>query len=84
MGVSGIVAIESALISAGICLSWFRAPPPAPRPDEGPESLRPPCCGLAIHKKTKIVSHITASNDECHTLPQIVNLSLRTWRLSPD
>ncbi|GFO44990.1 hypothetical protein PoB_007149500 [Plakobranchus ocellatus] len=37
----------------GECLrmSRVRAPPPAPWPDGGPESLRSPCCGLAIYKK---------------------------------
>ncbi|GFN75529.1 hypothetical protein PoB_000203500 [Plakobranchus ocellatus] len=34
-------------------MSRLRAPPPTPWPDGGPESLRSPCCGLAIHKKTK-------------------------------
>ncbi|GFN99367.1 hypothetical protein PoB_002587300 [Plakobranchus ocellatus] len=47
-GVGGSVAIESALRSAGTHLSWVRAPPPAPWPDGGPESLRSPCCELAI------------------------------------
>ncbi|GFO30287.1 hypothetical protein PoB_005679200 [Plakobranchus ocellatus] len=41
-------ASESALRSAGTLLSRVRAPPPAPWPDGGPESLRSPCCGLAL------------------------------------
>ncbi|GFN85795.1 hypothetical protein PoB_001230100 [Plakobranchus ocellatus] len=47
-GVGGTVANESTLRSAGTLLSRVRAPPPAPWPDGGPESLRSPCCGLAI------------------------------------
>ncbi|GFN84792.1 tumor protein p53-inducible protein 13 [Plakobranchus ocellatus] len=39
-GVGGTVARESALRSAGTLLSRVRAPPPAPWPDGGPESLR--------------------------------------------
>ncbi|GFO26219.1 CGG triplet repeat-binding protein 1 [Plakobranchus ocellatus] len=39
-GVGGSVVSESALGSAGTLLSRFRAPPPAPWPDAGPESLR--------------------------------------------
>ncbi|GFO47374.1 hypothetical protein PoB_007387900 [Plakobranchus ocellatus] len=42
-------ASESPLKSAGALLSRVRAPPPAPWPDGGLESLRSPCCGLAIH-----------------------------------
>ncbi|GFN92156.1 hypothetical protein PoB_001866200 [Plakobranchus ocellatus] len=49
-GVVGTVASESAQRSAGTLLSQLRAPPPAPWPNEGPESLRSPCCALAIHK----------------------------------
>ncbi|GFN90778.1 hypothetical protein PoB_001728400 [Plakobranchus ocellatus] len=49
-GVGGTVASESALRSAGILLSRVRAPPTAPWPVGGPESLRSPCCGLAIYK----------------------------------
>ncbi|GFO00295.1 hypothetical protein PoB_002680000 [Plakobranchus ocellatus] len=45
------VANESALGSAGTLLSRVRAPPSAPWPDGGPESLRSPCCALAIYKK---------------------------------
>ncbi|GFO32452.1 hypothetical protein PoB_005895700 [Plakobranchus ocellatus] len=40
---------ESTLRSAGTLLSQVRAPPPAPWPDGGPESLRSPCCGLAVY-----------------------------------
>ncbi|GFO21980.1 low-density lipoprotein receptor-related protein [Plakobranchus ocellatus] len=50
-GVGSTVACESALRSAGTPLSRVRAPLPAPWPDGGPESLRSPCCGLAIYKK---------------------------------
>ncbi|GFN84301.1 shutoff alkaline exonuclease [Plakobranchus ocellatus] len=45
--IGGIVDSESTLRSAGTFLSRVRAPPPAPRSDRGPESLRSPC-GLAI------------------------------------
>ncbi|GFN83696.1 prolyl 4-hydroxylase subunit alpha-1-like protein [Plakobranchus ocellatus] len=50
LGVGGTVASESTLRSAGTLLSRVRAPPPAPWLDGGPESLRSPCCGLAIYK----------------------------------
>ncbi|GFO28535.1 hypothetical protein PoB_005504000 [Plakobranchus ocellatus] len=49
-GVGGSVASDFALRSAGTLLSRVRAPPLAPWPDGEPESLRSPCCGLAIHK----------------------------------
>ncbi|GFO36313.1 hypothetical protein PoB_006281800, partial [Plakobranchus ocellatus] len=52
-GVGGTVVSESALRSAGTLLSRVRVPPPAPWPDGGPESLRSPCCGLAIYKNQK-------------------------------
>ncbi|GFO20009.1 hypothetical protein PoB_004651400 [Plakobranchus ocellatus] len=52
-GVGSTVACESALRSAGTLLSPVRAPLPAPWPDGGPESLRSPCCGLAIYKNSK-------------------------------
>ncbi|GFO30843.1 hypothetical protein PoB_005734800 [Plakobranchus ocellatus] len=45
-GVGGTVA---SLRSAGTLLSRVRASPPSPWPDRGPESLRSPCCGLAIY-----------------------------------
>ncbi|GFN77709.1 hypothetical protein PoB_000421500 [Plakobranchus ocellatus] len=51
-GVGSTVACESALRSAGTLLSRVRAPLPAPWPDGGPESLRSPCCGLAIYKNS--------------------------------
>ncbi|GFN95786.1 thioredoxin-like protein 1 [Plakobranchus ocellatus] len=54
-GVGSTVACESALRSAGTFLSRVRAPLPAPWPDGGPESLRSPCCGLAINEK-KIIN----------------------------
>ncbi|GFO07680.1 hypothetical protein PoB_003418500 [Plakobranchus ocellatus] len=53
-GVSGTVASEYALRSAGTLLSQVRAQPPAPWPDRGPKSLRSPCCGLAIHKNQSL------------------------------
>ncbi|GFO16138.1 hypothetical protein PoB_004264300 [Plakobranchus ocellatus] len=49
-GLGDTVASESALRSAGTLLSRVRAPPPTPWPDGNPESLRSPCCGLAIRK----------------------------------
>ncbi|GFO46158.1 hypothetical protein PoB_007266300 [Plakobranchus ocellatus] len=49
-GVGGTVANDSALRCAGTLLSRVRAPPPMLWPDGGPESLRSPCCGLAIYK----------------------------------
>ncbi|GFN79077.1 hypothetical protein PoB_000558300 [Plakobranchus ocellatus] len=48
-GVCGTVASMSALRSAETLLSRVRAPPLAPS-DGGHESLRSPCCGLAIYK----------------------------------
>ncbi|GFO01908.1 hypothetical protein PoB_002841300 [Plakobranchus ocellatus] len=45
----GPLASESSLRYAGTLLSRVRAPPPAPWPDGGPESLRTPC-GLVIYK----------------------------------
>ncbi|GFN92950.1 hypothetical protein PoB_001945600 [Plakobranchus ocellatus] len=53
LGVGSTVACESALRSAGTLLSRVRAPLLAPWPDGGPESLRSPCCGLAIYTKTQ-------------------------------
>ncbi|GFO23661.1 hypothetical protein PoB_005016600 [Plakobranchus ocellatus] len=41
--------------SVGTLLSRVRAPPPAPWPDGGPESLRSPSCGLAILKRNKLI-----------------------------
>ncbi|GFO36485.1 hypothetical protein PoB_006299000 [Plakobranchus ocellatus] len=52
-GVGGTVDSEFALRSEGIPLSRARAPPPTPWPDRRPESLRSPCCGLAIYKSNK-------------------------------
>ncbi|GFN93017.1 hypothetical protein PoB_001952300 [Plakobranchus ocellatus] len=54
-GVGSTVACESALRSAGTLLSRVRAPLPAPWPDGGPESLRSPCCGLAIYKNSTLI-----------------------------
>ncbi|GFN99222.1 hypothetical protein PoB_002572800 [Plakobranchus ocellatus] len=47
---NGAVSSDPALRSAGTLLLRVRAPPPASWPDGGPESLRSPCCGLAIYK----------------------------------
>ncbi|GFN97623.1 gypsy retrotransposon integrase-like protein 1 [Plakobranchus ocellatus] len=58
-GVGGTVAIESALRSAGTLLSRVRTPPPAPWPDGELESLRSPCCGLAIYKKTNLLLRLS-------------------------
>ncbi|GFO02612.1 hypothetical protein PoB_002911700 [Plakobranchus ocellatus] len=55
MGVGSTVACESALRSAGTLLARVRAPLPAPWPDGGPESLRSPCCGLAIYKTQNLI-----------------------------
>ncbi|GFN80115.1 hypothetical protein PoB_000662100 [Plakobranchus ocellatus] len=49
--VGGTVDSESSLRSAGTLLSRVRVLPPAPWPDRGRESLRSPCCRLAICKK---------------------------------
>ncbi|GFO49796.1 hypothetical protein PoB_007630100 [Plakobranchus ocellatus] len=64
-GVGGTVASESALRSAGTLLSRVRAPPPAPWPDGGPESLRSPCCGLAIYK-TQTNSGVRSDREETY------------------
>ncbi|GFO50568.1 hypothetical protein PoB_007707300 [Plakobranchus ocellatus] len=58
MVTSFTVACESALRSAGTLLSRVRAPLPAPWPDGGPESLRSPCCGLAIYKNSNSPSSL--------------------------
>ncbi|GFO30561.1 hypothetical protein PoB_005706600 [Plakobranchus ocellatus] len=63
--VGGTVASESALRSAGTILSRVRAPPPAPWPDGGPESLRSPCCGL--YKKPKTKPTHGELNNQCFT-----------------
>ncbi|GFO03080.1 hypothetical protein PoB_002958500 [Plakobranchus ocellatus] len=45
------------IILPALLLSRVRIPPPAPWPCGGPESLRSPCCGLAIYKnQTKLAS----------------------------
>ncbi|GFO37740.1 hypothetical protein PoB_006424500 [Plakobranchus ocellatus] len=49
-GVDGTLDSEHALKSVEILLSRVRAPTPALWPDEGPESLISPCCGLDIQK----------------------------------
>ncbi|GFO39474.1 hypothetical protein PoB_006597900 [Plakobranchus ocellatus] len=56
MDVRRTVASESALRSAGTLLSQVPASPQAPWPDGGPESLRSPCCGLAIYKTKNQIS----------------------------
>ncbi|GFO44429.1 hypothetical protein PoB_007093400 [Plakobranchus ocellatus] len=58
----GTVAGESGLKSAGTLLSRVRSLPQAPSPDRGPESLRSPCCGLAIcTKEASFVYAITTA-----------------------
>ncbi|GFN85451.1 hypothetical protein PoB_001195700 [Plakobranchus ocellatus] len=71
-GVGSIVARESALRSAGILLSRVRAPLPAPWPDGGPESLRSPCCGLAIYKKLKLITSDRKSCAEAKTIVTVI------------
>ncbi|GFO18533.1 hypothetical protein PoB_004503800 [Plakobranchus ocellatus] len=53
-GVGGTVDNKSALISTGIFLSRVLAAPLVPWPDGGPESLRSPYCGLALHRKPNL------------------------------
>ncbi|GFO31940.1 52 kda repressor of the inhibitor of the protein kinase [Plakobranchus ocellatus] len=48
--IGGTVASESALRALGTLLSQVRALQLTPWPDRGPESLRSPCCGLAVFK----------------------------------
>ncbi|GFO21100.1 hypothetical protein PoB_004760500 [Plakobranchus ocellatus] len=52
--VGSTVASVTTLRSAGTLLSRVRAPSPAPWPVGMPESLRSPCCGLAIYKNQSI------------------------------
>ncbi|GFO39793.1 hypothetical protein PoB_006629800 [Plakobranchus ocellatus] len=68
-GVGSTVACESALRSAGTLLSRVRAPLPAPWPDGGPESLRSPCCGLAIYKNSTC-PHPQQLNDIIRSRPR--------------
>ncbi|GFO26295.1 arylsulfatase b-like [Plakobranchus ocellatus] len=56
-GVGGTVDSESAIRSGVTLLSRVRAPPPAPWPDEGPESLRSPKSRPLILKKIVPRSH---------------------------
>ncbi|GFO18546.1 hypothetical protein PoB_004505100 [Plakobranchus ocellatus] len=57
-GVGGAVDSEFALRSAGILLTRVRrASQPTPWLDRGPESLRSPCFGLAMHKKPHHQQH---------------------------
>ncbi|GFO28816.1 hypothetical protein PoB_005532100 [Plakobranchus ocellatus] len=51
-GVDGTVASESALRSAGNLPSRVRALPPTPWPEGRPQSLRSPCCELALYNKS--------------------------------
>ncbi|GFO01610.1 hypothetical protein PoB_002811500 [Plakobranchus ocellatus] len=62
-GVGGTVDSESALRSAGTLLLRVRAPPSAPRPDGGPESLRSPCCGLAIQTNNQSTEKMEVSSE---------------------
>ncbi|GFO37940.1 leucine-rich repeat serine/threonine-protein kinase 1 [Plakobranchus ocellatus] len=68
-GVGSTVACESALSSAGTLLSRVRAPLLAPWPDGGPESLRSPCCGLAIYKKLKNSNSLDISETDKYVQP---------------
>ncbi|GFO30386.1 hypothetical protein PoB_005689100 [Plakobranchus ocellatus] len=68
-GVGSTVACESALRYAGTLLSWVRAPLPVPWPGGGPESLRSPCCGLAINKKLKNSNPCTSTSQKGHCSP---------------
>ncbi|GFO05274.1 hypothetical protein PoB_003177900 [Plakobranchus ocellatus] len=62
-GVGGTVASQSALRSAGTLLSRVRAPlAPPPWPDGEPESLRSPCCELAICKKPKLAIQLSTTS----------------------
>ncbi|GFO07900.1 hypothetical protein PoB_003440500 [Plakobranchus ocellatus] len=70
-GVGGTVASESVMRSAGILLSRVRAPPPAPWPKGGLESLRPHCCGLAIYKS------VFSAVAEANLVTQIIRLTYR-------
>ncbi|GFO26301.1 hypothetical protein PoB_005280600 [Plakobranchus ocellatus] len=72
-GFCGTVDSKSALRSAGALLSRVRAPPPVSWPDGGPESLRSPRCGLAIHKKLKKLTLI----HPCRMLPKMYS---KQWR----
>ncbi|GFO09171.1 hypothetical protein PoB_003567600 [Plakobranchus ocellatus] len=56
-GVGDIVASESALRSAGTLLSRVPASPLAP----WPESLRSPCCGLAVYKNQTKPTNVDTS-----------------------
>ncbi|GFN89731.1 hypothetical protein PoB_001623700 [Plakobranchus ocellatus] len=62
--VCGAEASESALTSAEDHLCWVQAPPPAPWPDRGPESLRLPSCGLATLNKPTNVSFLPVQNSK--------------------
>ncbi|GFO18114.1 hypothetical protein PoB_004461900 [Plakobranchus ocellatus] len=65
-------AFSISVRSAGTLLSRIRAPPPAPWPDGGPESLRSPCCVLAIYKnQTPNLAVLLTSEDS-------VQLNLQT------
>ncbi|GFN98755.1 hypothetical protein PoB_002526100 [Plakobranchus ocellatus] len=48
--VGGTVDSESALISAGPFCRWFEPRHRRSGLAEGPESMRSPCCGLAMHE----------------------------------
>ncbi|GFO06163.1 hypothetical protein PoB_003266800 [Plakobranchus ocellatus] len=48
VSIGGTFYSKPALRSAGTLLLRVRAPPPPPSPNGGPQSLRSPCCGLAV------------------------------------
>ncbi|GFO31475.1 hypothetical protein PoB_005798000 [Plakobranchus ocellatus] len=78
-GVSGTVASESALRSARTLLSWIRAPPPAPWPDGGPESLISSSCGLIQFYQTKIKIALLWTKSYCRTDNVIILLNQINW-----
>ncbi|GFN78946.1 hypothetical protein PoB_000545200 [Plakobranchus ocellatus] len=53
--VGGAGDSDAALRSAGTLMSRVRAPPTAPWPDGGPESLRSACCGMALHRESNSI-----------------------------
>ncbi|GFN75776.1 hypothetical protein PoB_000228200 [Plakobranchus ocellatus] len=67
---------ESTLRCEGTLLSGVRASPLAPWPDREPESLRSPCCGLAIFIKSQPSLYIKSrTQDSTHDLDRRSSLS---------